>query len=364
MFKLEAPELPAAADGFLPSVNVIDGTGHQLFDPTKYELPLDGHNRDVPAEGGPLAAPVLTKGVTATTGGTFAGGTYYWKITAVDGQGETLGSNEVTTTFDAIATTSSQALSWTDVDGAQLYKLYRGTATNAQDTLVITVGEATTSYTDTGTAGAPATVPTESTAGPAPAALKVFDGIDQNETILFQSYRGLDDPLLLGQDTASIVHAAYDRAESYGVARKVQQLLLNPKAVDLTPTPGTPVTNPRLALGLLEQWARDTSTFAGSISGNALVLHLVEDAIPDLQTIISTPVVLAAGYGPVGPGAVTAPAGTGWLYITGRITVWRGPRTKDTEAPNYRGNRNDALAEGSYAASVDSFVAAILVGTN
>lgn len=364
MFKLEAPELPAAADGFLAHVNVIDGSGHQLFNETRYELPLDGHNRDVPEEGGPLAAPALTVGATATTGGTFTTGSYFWKITAVDGQGETLGSNEVNATFAAGVTTGSQPLSWTEVNGAQLYKLYRGTTTNGQDTLVGTFGAGTTSTTDTGAAGTPGTVPTESTAGSAPAAEKVFDRIEENQTVLFQSYRGLDDPLLLGADTDGIVHAAYDRAESYGVARKVQETLLNPNAVDITPTPGTPVTNPRLALGLLEQWARDTSTFAGTISGNALVLTLVEDAIPDLQTIISTPVVLAGGYGAAGPGARTAPAGTGWLYITGRITVWRGPRNTDPTAPNYRANRNVALAEGSYAASVDSFVAAILVGTN
>lgn len=245
MFKIETPELPAVADGFLTSVNVIDGGGHQLFESAEYELPLDGHNRDVPDEG----------------------------------------------------------------------------------------------------------------------VEKEFDSITTNETVLFQSYRGVDSPLLLDEDAASIVGAAYDRAESYGVARKVQELLLSPKAVDITPTPGTPVTNPRLALGLLEQWARDNSTFAGTISGNALALTLVEDAIPDLKTIIGTPVVLAAGYGTDGPGALVAGPGQAWLYITGRINVWRGP-SEPIPANDPYANRRIALAEGSYAASVDSFVAAILVGSN
>jgi hypothetical protein len=202
-----------------------------------------------------------------------------------------------------------------------------------------------------------------STAGQAPAAQKVFDDeLDTNETVLFQSYRGMDSPLLLGEDAAKLVGDAYDRAESYGVGRKVQTLVLNPAAVDITPTPGTPVTNPRFALGLLEQWARDNSTFAGTISGNALALTLVEDAIDGLETIIGTPVVLASGYGPAGPGR-TAGAGQAWLYIHGRITVWRGP-SGPVEATDYRNNREIALAEGSYAASVDSFVAAVLVGTN
>ena len=247
MFSLEIPELPAVADGFLSGVNVIDGPGHQLFNETEYQLPLDGFNKDVPDEG-------------------------------------------VEKDFD--------------------------------------------------------------------------DTLDTNETVLFQSYRGMDSPLLLGEDAAGIVSAAYDRAESYSVARKVQTLVLNPVTADLTPTPGTPVTNPRLALGLLEQWARDNSTFAGTISGNALALTLVEDAIPNLTTIIGTPVVLASGYGAAGPDARVAGAGQAWLYIHGRITVWRGPRAQDLEAADFYSNRQLALAEGSYAASVDSFVAAVLVGSN
>jgi len=246
-FKLDIPELPAVVDGFLDHVNVIDGTGHQLFNETDYQLPLDGFNLDVPAEG----------------------------------------------------------------------------------------------------------------------EQKVFDDtLDENTTTLFGAYRGMDSPLLLGEDTNGMVHAAYDRAESYSVGRKVQTLVLNPAAVDITPTPGTPVTNPRFALGLLEQWARDTSTFAGTISGNALALHLVEDAVKGMKTILGTDVFLASGYGSTGPDARVAGAGQAWLYIHGRVNVWRSPRGKDTHAPDYRANRNIALAEGLYAASVDSFVAAVLVGTN
>lgn len=245
MFKLDTPDLPAVTDGFLTSANVIDGAGHQLFNETSYELPLDGFNRDVP-EGG-------------------------------------------------------------------------------ED--------------------------------------KIFDVVDSNETVLFQTYRGVDSPMLLGQDGAALAMAAYNRSESYTVGRKVQELLLNPQAVDVTPTPGTAVSNPRLALGLLEQWARDNSTFAPMLTGNALALTLVEDAIPNLATILGTPVALAAGYQATGPGGVVAGPGEAWLYITGRINVWRGPHD-GVDAMDYRNNRNAALAEGSYAASVDSFVAAILVGSN
>lgn len=185
-----------------------------------------------------------------------------------------------------------------------------------------------------------------------------------NETVLFAAYQGMDSPLLLGEDSKALVGDAYDRAESFYVARKVQELVHNPAAVDLTPTPGTAVTNPRFALGLLEQWAREHSTFAPTISGNALALLLIEDVIDyGLKTILDTPVLLAAGYGPTGPGGAVAPAHTAWLYVHGRVNLWRGPHAP-VDAVDYHSNRRHALAEGMYAASVDSFVAAVLVGTN
>lgn len=203
---------------------------------------------------------------------------------------------------------------------------------------------------------------------PEPGVEKTFEVRPEvNETVLFQTYLGFDDPLLLQADVSGELQAAYDRNEDWAVERRVQQLVLNPKAVDLTPTPGTPVTSPKLAHGLLEQYARDNSSFKPLITGNALALSLTQDFVkgdaPHLQaTILGTPISLAGGYGATGPGGATAPAGSAWLYITGKIRVWRAKGIQD--AVDYRNNRSEALAEGSYAASVDSFVAAVLVGTN
>ncbi|HCB59092.1 MAG TPA: hypothetical protein DEP82_14550 [Arthrobacter bacterium] len=363
MFKIDAPSLAKASGGLLQHVNVIPGAGHQLFVPTKYELVLDGHNRDVPVEGGAITAPVLTEGATAATGGTFAAGTFFWKVTAVTGYGETDGSNEITATLVA---TGTQAMSWADVAGAQLFRVYRGIAAGAEDTLVTTLPAGTLSFIDTGAAGTPGTVPTVSRAGNVPAGVKTFDMLGTNTTALFQTYRGLDAPVLLGQDAEALVKDAYDRGEDWAVERKLQTLVLNPAAVDLTPVPGTPVTSFRYALGLLEQYARDTSTFAPLISGNALALLLVEQALdwkaPNIQTILGTTAALAGGYGTAGPGALTAPAGSAWLYITGQINIWKGP-SEVSPAMDYHTNRAIALAESSYAASVESFTAAVLVGT-
>jgi hypothetical protein len=243
MFKIDPPVFEAAAPGLIDKIGVLDGAGHQLFAETEYQLPLDGHNRDVPAEG--------------------------------------------------------------------------------QE--------------------------------------KQFDELPLNSTELFQTYRGIDSPLLLGEDSEALIRDAYDRGETFAVERKVQELLLNPVAVDLTPVPGESVNDRKLAVGILEQYAREQSTFKPLITGNALAITLVQDFIPALRTLLGTDVVLAGGYGADGPGGRVAGPGQAWLYITGKITIWRGPK-ETTPATDYRSNRQLALAEGSYAASVDSFVGAVLVG--
>lgn len=110
-----------------------------------------------------LAAPVVTLGATATTGGTFAAGSYFWKLTATNANGETIGSNEVTAT---LALNGTQIINWTAISGATGYKLYRGTSAGGQDKLITTISSgATVTYTDTGAAGTAATVPTSNTTG-------------------------------------------------------------------------------------------------------------------------------------------------------------------------------------------------------
>lgn len=106
-----------------------------------------------------LPAPTLNAPTTATTGGTLAAGTYYYKVTAVNAVGETIGSNEVSQA--TTGTTSTVGLSWGAVAGATGYKVYRATVSGGQSTspaLVATLG-AVTSYTDTGTAVSAGAVP-------------------------------------------------------------------------------------------------------------------------------------------------------------------------------------------------------------
>lgn len=58
--------------------------------------------------------------------------TYFWKVTAVNSIGETTGSNEVTATVEW---GGSATLTWTRVDGALGYNVYRGTTSGGEQLL-------------------------------------------------------------------------------------------------------------------------------------------------------------------------------------------------------------------------------------
>lgn len=108
-----------------------------------------------------LAAPVVTLGATAGTGGTHTAGTKYWRVTALNANGETIASNVVSAT---LTSTSTQVLNWGAVSGATGYNVYRGTVPGQENTLVSAVGAVTT-YTDAGAAGTPQTPPVVDSTG-------------------------------------------------------------------------------------------------------------------------------------------------------------------------------------------------------
>lgn len=128
------------------------------------------------------AAPVVTLGATEAAGGTFTAGAKYWKVTAITGLAESLGSNEVTAT---LVLNDSKNLSWAAVPGATGYKVYRGTAAGAENTLVATLGAVTT-YEDTGIAGTPGTVPVVAPTAPGPLLTPILAGqhIDMHQTLV------------------------------------------------------------------------------------------------------------------------------------------------------------------------------------
>jgi len=126
-----------------------------------------------------LTPPVLTLGVTVTTGGTLAAGATFWKVTAQGPSGETNGSNEVTATLTG--TTSSQPLSWTNPVGTTGIRVWRGIAAGAENTLVASLG-VVTSYTDAG-GGTAVSIPTTNTAAPGYTKLTAHDNAGLNPTV-------------------------------------------------------------------------------------------------------------------------------------------------------------------------------------
>lgn len=200
---------------------------------------------------------------------------------------------------------------------------------------------------------------------PAPGTDKVFDqNAGYGDSVEFATYRGLEEALLLGEDPAALARDAFSANESFGVEAAVQEHLLNPEAVDLTPTPGTGVTSAKVALGLLEQWLAENYSGKGLIHTNRLGVELLFDRIAGtdpLVTVNGTPVVSGAGYTSAGPASITAGSNEVWVYITGQINLWQGALTMQG-APLAKANRTFGLAERAYAATNSGPVAAILIG--
>lgn len=120
-------------------------------------LQVDATGAVVPLVTTVPGAPTITLG-TAASGGTFAAGAYFWKVTTLIGGVESAPSNEITAT---LSLNQQQPINWSAVTGATGYRVYRGTASGAENVLVATLGTVTT-YTDTGIAGTPATTPPSS----------------------------------------------------------------------------------------------------------------------------------------------------------------------------------------------------------
>lgn len=72
-----------------------------------------------------LPTPVLAVATPTTTGGTLTTGTYYYVVTAHNGVGETVASNEMSAAVTG--PTGKVTLDWADVVGATSYRIYRST---------------------------------------------------------------------------------------------------------------------------------------------------------------------------------------------------------------------------------------------
>ena len=134
-----------------PWLSDIDAAGYNLNNLGNLTA---NEGKDIKVE---MAVPTGVS-AAAAAGGSLADGTYYYRVTALDGVGETIGSAEVNATTSG--TDNSVTISWTAVTGAAKYRVY-GRASGAQDQYWETTS---TSYTDDGTDGTSGTVPTTTTA--------------------------------------------------------------------------------------------------------------------------------------------------------------------------------------------------------
>jgi uncharacterized membrane protein YeaQ/YmgE (transglycosylase-associated protein family) len=97
-----------------------------------------------------LSTPTNDTFTTSSTGGSLSNGTYYYRVTAITADGgETQASTETHLAITGGTSTQTVTVKWLQVPGASGYRIY-GRSTGAEQYIAGVVGEATLSYTDTG----------------------------------------------------------------------------------------------------------------------------------------------------------------------------------------------------------------------
>lgn len=184
----------------------------------------------------------------------------------------------------------------------------------------------------------------------------------------------------VGVDLEARAASALRLGEQRGVeTATAERLPLAEGAVDLTPTPGTPM-HPVDGVALLEQ-------YAAANYGGVPTFHLprgLNTVLMTHGTVIRSGVRLETGQGALvaagggysdlagpastpGDASTVIPAGAGeaWLYVTGQVVVRRAPRVEATPMTMARNPvaTNDAtvLAERPYVVSWECVTAAVLV---
>lgn len=155
----------AAASTNATSLKASAGNIYEIdvFNPAAYTVFLKFYNK-VSAPTLAIATPVNAGFSTLTTGGTLAIGTYWYRVSALNANGETLASTETSQTTSTTAT-STVTVNWGAVTGATGYKVY-GRMTGAE-LLIATLGLVTT-YTDTGSVTPAGALPAANTTADTP----------------------------------------------------------------------------------------------------------------------------------------------------------------------------------------------------
>lgn len=114
------------------------------------------------AETPALLTPVNATFSTASTGGSLAAGTYWYRVTATNDLGETLASTETSQVVPAGTSTNTVTVNWGSVTDATGYKIYG--RTSGAELFIASVGAVLT-YTDTGSITPSGALPNANTTG-------------------------------------------------------------------------------------------------------------------------------------------------------------------------------------------------------
>lgn len=187
----------------------------------------------------------------------------------------------------------------------------------------------------------------------------------------FAVYKGVE-CVDLHDDDSEWARRGLELTEHIAVEQQVMLELLA-GADDLTPTPGTPISV-RDGIALLEG-------AGGYTYGGRLVFHMDRSATTigfsehvlehdsDFTVFTQQGSLVANGAGyefNVGPTGVPAPTGQAWIYVTGAVTVVRGPVVTNRVIPGVDAsgahvNNQLALAERMIAVSAECIKYAVLV---
>jgi hypothetical protein len=226
-----------------------------------------GYVMPVTTGGDAIVTPVNAAFATATTGGTLAAGTYWYRVSAINSRGETIASTE--TSQVTTGSTSTVTVNWGAVTGATGYKVY-GRTTGAE-LLIATVGAVTT-YIDTGAITPSGALPTANTTS-------------GDDTALFTAAEAA---LPAGGGEIRLQAGTYSLPTGYSFTKQVNlvgQGMGDPYGYQ--PGPGFP--NPAGVRGI-------TTILCGSTTANALTINGQASTFRDF-TIVNTTPTCTAGSG-------------------------------------------------------------------
>lgn len=227
-----------------------------------------------------LATPVNAAFSTATTGGTLAAATYSYRVSATNALGETLASTA--TTITTTGATSTVTVNWGAVTGATGYKVYG--RTGAGELLIASVGAVTT-YTDTGAVTPAGALPAANTTATATATV----GLSWAAITGATGYKIYRATVAGGESTSPALVATLGAVTTYtdtGTAVSAGSV----PATDTTTEAAwwTPVST---YAGTQEQVA-NAATYVSQITGNPEKIQLdglpIDETVPDLSVVDGT----------------------------------------------------------------------------